>query len=90
MFDKQIIEKLRHDLGFKDPGIFEKAVYALNLLPSLLEAYPCLIFKGGSSLLLHRYPPVRLSIEGQFRGHNTKLWTDTIIYKERLKKGKRF
>ena len=63
MFDKQIIEKLRQDLGFKDPGIFEKSVYALNLLPSLLEAYPNLIFKGGTSILLHQYPPVRLSID---------------------------
>ena len=63
MFDKQIIEKLRQDLGFKDSGIFEKTVYALNLLPSLLEAYPNLIFKGGTSILFHQYPPVRLSID---------------------------
>ncbi|HAH19273.1 MAG TPA: hypothetical protein DCL49_00010 [Candidatus Omnitrophica bacterium] len=63
VFDKQIIEKLRQDLGFKDPGIFEKAVYALNLLPPLLEVYPSLIFKGGTSLLLHQYPPARLSID---------------------------
>lgn len=63
MFNKQIIEKLRQDLGFKDPGIFEKAVYALNLLPPLLEVYPSLIFKGGTSILLHQYPPVRLSID---------------------------
>jgi len=63
VFDKQIIEKLRQDLGFKDPGIFEKSVYALNLLPSLIEAYPNLIFKGGTSILLHQYPPVRLSID---------------------------
>lgn len=63
MFDKQIIENLRQDLGFKDPGIFEKAVYALNLLPFLLEAYPSLIFKGGTSILLHQYPPIRLSID---------------------------
>jgi len=63
VFEKQIIEKLRQDLCFKDPGIFEKAVYALNLLPPLLEAYPSLIFKGGTSILLHQYPPVRLSID---------------------------
>ncbi len=63
MFDKTIIEKLRHGLGFKDPGIFEKAVYALNLLPSLLDVYPDLIFKGGTSILLHQYPPLRLSID---------------------------
>ena len=63
MFDKQVIEKLRQELGFKDPGIFEKTVYALNLLPSLLKIYPNLIFKGGTSILLHQYPPVRLSID---------------------------
>lgn len=63
MFDKAIIEKLRHELGFKDPGIFEKAVYALNLLPSLLDIYPDLIFKGGTAILLHQYPPLRLSID---------------------------
>jgi predicted nucleotidyltransferase component of viral defense system len=63
VFDKAIIEKLRHELGFKDPGIFEKAVYALNLLPSLLDVYPDLIFKGGTAILLHQYPPLRLSID---------------------------
>ena len=52
VLDKAVIEKLRHELGFKDPGIFEKAVYALNLLPSLLDGYPDLIFKGGTSILL--------------------------------------
>ena len=63
MFDKAVIEKLRHELGFKDPGIFEKAVCALNLLPSLLDVYPDLIFKGGTAILLHQYPPLRLSID---------------------------
>ena len=63
MLDKQSIEKLRQNLGFKDPGIFEKTVYALNLLPPLLGAYPDLIFKGGTSILLHQYPPTRLSID---------------------------
>ena len=63
VIDKQLIEKKRKELQFRDPGIFEKAVYALNLLPFLLEFYPKLIFKGGTSLLLHQYPPVRLSID---------------------------
>jgi predicted nucleotidyltransferase component of viral defense system len=63
VFDKAVIEKLRHELGFKDPGIFEKAVCALNLLPSLLDVYPDLIFKGGTAILLHQYPPLRLSID---------------------------
>jgi predicted nucleotidyltransferase component of viral defense system len=63
VLDKVTIEKIRHELGFKDPGIFEKAVYALNLLPSLLDVYPDLVFKGGTSILLHQYPPLRLSID---------------------------
>lgn len=63
MLDKQKIEELRQNLGFKDPGIFEKTVYVLNLLPFLLEVYPDLIFKGGTSILLHQYPPARLSID---------------------------
>lgn len=63
MLDKQRIEELRQKLGFKDPGIFEKTVHALNLLPFLLEDYPDLIFKGGTSILLHQYPTARLSID---------------------------
>jgi hypothetical protein len=63
MLDRQAIEKLRQDLGFKDRDIFEKTVYAVNLLPPLLDVYPGLIFKGGTSLLLHQYPPIRLSID---------------------------
>src|SRR3990167_7353534 len=63
MLDKQKIEELRQNLGFKDLGIFEKTVQALNLLPFLLEVYPDLIFKGGTSILLHQYPPARLSID---------------------------
>ena len=51
MLDKQEIEELRQKLGFKDPGIFEKTAHALNLLPFLLEVYPDLIFKGGTSPL---------------------------------------
>jgi len=61
--DVHRIEALRKELGFKDPGIFEKSVYALNLLSEVLRAYPGLVFKGGTSLLLHIYPPVRLSID---------------------------
>ena len=60
-FDK--LESLRKKLGFKDPGIFEKCVYAFNLLSDVLRAYPNLVFKGGTSILLHVFPPVRLSID---------------------------
>ena len=57
------LESLRKELGFKDPGIFEKAVYAFDLLGELLDIYPKLVFKGGTSILLHIFPPVRLSID---------------------------
>lgn len=57
------MESLRKELGFKDPGIFEKSVYAFNLLSELLRIYPGLIFKGGTAILLHIFPPARLSID---------------------------
>lgn len=34
------MESLRKELGFKDPGIFEKAVYAFDLLSELFGIYP--------------------------------------------------
>jgi len=61
--DRNRMESLRKELGFKDPGIFEKSVYAFNLLSELLCVYPGLIFKGGTSILLHIFPPARLSID---------------------------
>ena len=61
--DRNRMESLRKELGFKDPGIFEKSVYAFNLLGELLDIYPELIFKGGTSILLHIFPPARLSID---------------------------
>ncbi len=63
MFDKVQIEKLRKDLKISDPGIFEKTVRALNLLSGVLKVYPGLIFKGGTALLFHKFPPARLSID---------------------------
>jgi len=63
MFDKGILEKLRKELGFRDRGIFDKTVYAINLLCDLTGFYPKLIFKGGTSLLLHKFPPARFSID---------------------------
>ena len=63
MFDKAQIEKLRKDLKISDPGIFEKTVRAMGLLASVLKRHPGLIFKGGTSILLHKFPPARLSID---------------------------
>ena len=61
--DRDRMESLRNELGFKDPGIFEKSVYAFNLLSEVVKCYPGLVFKGGTSLLLHIFPPARLSID---------------------------
>ncbi len=61
--DRNKMEALRKELGFDDRGIFEKTIYAFNLLSELLEIYPNLIFKGGTSILLHIFPPARLSID---------------------------
>ena len=63
MFEKAQIEKLRKDLKISDPGIFEKTVRAMGLLASVLKRHPGLIFKGGTSILLHKFPPARLSID---------------------------
>lgn len=63
MFNKEQIESLRKELKIRDPGIFEKAVRAFGLLDALLKIYPELIFKGGTSILLHKFPPERLSID---------------------------
>jgi len=61
--DIKHMESLRKKLRFSDRGIFEKTVYAFSLLDELLRIYPGLIFKGGTSILLHILPPVRLSID---------------------------
>ena len=63
ILEKDDLEKLRKDLGFRDKGIFEKTVCAINLLCDLIGFYPKLIFKGGTSLLLYKFPPVRFSID---------------------------
>ena len=57
------LESVRKELQFSDRGIFEKTVYAFSLLGELLRVYPGLIFKGGTSILLHIFPPARLSID---------------------------
>jgi len=61
--DIKQLESLRKEIRFRDPGIFEKTVYAFNLLGELLRFYPHLVFKGGTSILLHVFPPARLSID---------------------------
>lgn len=61
--DIKRLESLRKELQFSDRGIFEKTVYAFSLLGELLQIYPGLIFKGGTSILLHIFPPARLSID---------------------------
>lgn len=63
MFNKSQIEDLRKELKIRDPGIFEKTVRVFSLLEGLLKVYPGLIFKGGTSILLHQFPPERLSID---------------------------
>ena len=63
IIDRDRMESLRNELGFNDPGIFEKSVYAFNLLSEVVKCYPGLVFKGGTSLLFHIFPPARLSID---------------------------
>ena len=63
LLDKQYLLAKMHQLKFKDPIIFEKALNVFVLLLELLKYYPNLIFKGGTALLLHKFPPVRFSID---------------------------
>lgn len=63
VLDKGLIEKLRKELKFQDPGIFEKTVCAFGLLDGLVKVYSDLVFKGGTSIFLHIFPPVRFSID---------------------------
>ncbi len=60
---KERLEKQRREIKFKDPIIFEKSVYALNLLSQMVRYYPNLIFKGGTAILLYIFPPIRFSID---------------------------
>ena len=60
---RKALETLRGKLKFRDPNIFEKTVYDFKLLKELLKIYPHLIFKGGTSILLHKFPPLRFSID---------------------------
>lgn len=60
---KEYLEKTRRKIGFKDPIIFEKCTIAFFLLKELLKYYPDVIFKGGTAVLLHKFPPLRFSID---------------------------
>ena len=46
-----------------DPGILERAIYALSLLSGLSKTELDFVFKGGTALLLHLPNPLRLSID---------------------------
>lgn len=61
--DKEYLAKQMKQIKFRDPIIFEKTSNAFILLAELLKYYPNLIFKGGTSLLLHIFPPIRFSID---------------------------
>lgn len=55
------LERQRLALGRCDPNILEKCVLALTLLGRLVETGLPILFKGGTSLLLHLPEPRRLS-----------------------------
>lgn len=58
-----ILEKASETGKRGDPKILEKVIMAFSLLEQIqLEAVP-LVFKGGTSLLLHLDPPQRFSID---------------------------
>ena len=71
----ELIAKLKKETKFKNESILEKSIYAFTLLEGLVQIYPDLIFKGGTSILLRQFPPIRFSIDVD------------IILPEREKKG---
>ena len=56
-------ERERRKLGNCDPGLLERCVVALSLLGHLAESGLPLLFKGGTSLLLHLPAVRRLSVD---------------------------
>ena len=63
-YAKEWISKKASEIGKRgDPKILEKVIRAFSLLEQIqVEAIP-LVFKGGTSLLLHLDPPQRFSID---------------------------
>jgi len=62
-FSEKSIRAKRDEFKIADPGLFEKAIYAFELLGCLSELGLNFVFKGGTSLLLHIPEPQRLSID---------------------------
>ena len=62
-FTEKYIRTKRNELKIVDYGLYEKALYAFELLGGLAEYNLNFIFKGGTSLMLHISEPKRLSID---------------------------
>lgn len=62
-FTKEWLNNVRKDFPAIDPTIFEKTIYAFELVSSLVNEGLEFIFKGGTSLLLLLPKPARLSID---------------------------
>lgn len=60
---REWIEAQRAALSAADPGILERAIFALTLLEAVSRSGLDYVFKGGTSLLLHLPRPLRLSID---------------------------
>ncbi|MBS0570161.1 MAG: nucleotidyl transferase AbiEii/AbiGii toxin family protein [Proteobacteria bacterium] len=78
-FEKDWIFKQKQLLGNVDPGILEKAIYALALLGHLAESGLPFVFKGGTSLLLHLDPIRRLSIDIDIFCHAAPANLDAVL-----------
>ena len=62
-FSKAWLESKARESGAQNAQIFERCVYALELVGRLAEAKLDFIFKGGTSLILHLEPVRRLSVD---------------------------
>lgn len=61
-FSEKHIMELRAE-NKRDPGLIERAIYALGLLEAISRVGMPFVFKGGSSLLLLLDHPMRLSTD---------------------------
>jgi predicted nucleotidyltransferase component of viral defense system len=59
----EFIAKLKKETKFRSDAILEKSIYAFSLLEGLVKIYPDLIFKGGTSIFIRQFPPIRFSID---------------------------